>query len=487
MAKRLEKDDILGASFFFVRGAEGLSSTRLVYSTIAYQLAQHQPTLSKHIVTAARKHLTRGLTQAPEFELDDLIVQPMRTVGSDHKPIVIIIDAVDECTESAQELVPRMLHLLMEAVHEIPFPLRILITTRPELHIQDAFQSEKYTQDTRAFTLHDISRGIVDTDIFRYIQKCLESMRHGVELLKARATAIVDLTKRADGLFIFASTAISFLRQQSEDIIRGFDTLLCMGQDSGHDAEMTMTQLDMLYVVVLRDAFPEVYLERPGAKERVQRILGSFAVLQDHVSPAAMAELAGASLQDVRNVLSRLPALVLIGTADDPRAVIRPLHATFPQFLTNPARCKNPDFYVDAASHHGHLAASCLALLNTHKGLRRNLCRLGDPSVAKDDVPNLRTLVDERVPGYVQYACFHWGTHLSQAGLDQQAQDLLVTFCDSRLLLWLEALSFLDRLDVSVQALVIARTWVQVRTGTSHVGSISHILRVRNVDGRRYS
>lgn len=53
VAKRLERDGVLGASFFFVRGSNDLATTRLIFTTIAYQLSSYQPATTRDIVHAA--------------------------------------------------------------------------------------------------------------------------------------------------------------------------------------------------------------------------------------------------------------------------------------------------------------------------------------------------------------------------------------------------------------------------------------------------
>lgn len=166
-ARRLERDKLLGATFFFVRGDQKLSTTDFVIPTLAYQLSENQPDLFPHIVEGARKHTHH---QGLEWQLDELIVGPLKHIPSDHSPIVIIIDAVDECTVSSQAEVARFLYLLLEKIRGLSVPLRILVTTRPELHIENALNSYEFRDVAKPFKLHDIPRHIVDSDITLYLE-----------------------------------------------------------------------------------------------------------------------------------------------------------------------------------------------------------------------------------------------------------------------------------------------------------------------------
>lgn len=451
---------MLGASFFFNRGEDDLNSTRLVFSTIAYQLARYHPSFFEPIVEAVKAYVTPGMPQAAQFEVDNLIIQPLFSASRRQERVVAIFDAVDECTEKGQKQIPLMLQLLLKIATSVRFPFRVLITTRPELHIEDALQSDEYKDGAEVFTLHDIPRKQADADISLYIQTSLQRISHGSWLLKFRPGSVEDLTTCSEGLFIFARIAIDFLGDQREGIVNAFDALPRPGQSSIASSMVTLSQLDKLYDVVLKTALPEGadFLQPPDARLRMGNILGCFAILQDQVSPAAMAAISGYSVQDVRGVLSRLSSIIIMRGNDDP---VRPLHATFLQYLIDPARC-HPNYSVEPSLHQNRTATSCLTLLNKHPAVRRNPCDLEDPTVPKVDMQNLRQVVDEKIPTHVQYACLHWATHLFQTAHSDELEDLLATFCDSRLLLWLEALSLLGRLDLAVHALLHALSWTKV-------------------------
>ncbi|KAJ3522795.1 hypothetical protein NM688_g8823 [Phlebia brevispora] len=66
-AKRLEDKRMLGATFFFVRGSEKLSTARFVLPTIAYQLARLHEDLCPRIIEASKEHLKHSQHQQLEF------------------------------------------------------------------------------------------------------------------------------------------------------------------------------------------------------------------------------------------------------------------------------------------------------------------------------------------------------------------------------------------------------------------------------------
>jgi hypothetical protein len=88
----------LGASFFFSRGGGDLASTRRFAATIAVQLAEASPQLRRHIADAtAATHRIHGLGLYDQWER--LILQPLAQLSTEAfpHPLVIVVDALDEC------------------------------------------------------------------------------------------------------------------------------------------------------------------------------------------------------------------------------------------------------------------------------------------------------------------------------------------------------------------------------------------------------
>lgn len=187
-----------------------------------------------------------------EYGLDELIIEPLLKLPTDRPPIILVIDALDECMDSAQELIPKMLYLLAARVTTISFPLRIFITSRPDYHIENALDSVDFRKDRNLFKLQDVPRTTVGQDIEKYIQHRLSKTFQGEELLIERPNAIAELAKKADGLFIFASTAVNFLDEDPDYAVQRLDILLADGM---HNSQQDLSYLDQLYTLVLQNAF----------------------------------------------------------------------------------------------------------------------------------------------------------------------------------------------------------------------------------------
>ena len=114
-----------------------------------------------------------------------------------HKPIYIIIDALDECPDSSGMPTPRegVLNLLEELL-QLGLPnLRICVTSRPEVDIQNALGPLANT----SVSLHDQSGQIKDiSDYVRsvaYSDKKMRSWR-----VDQKELVIGELSNKADGM-----------------------------------------------------------------------------------------------------------------------------------------------------------------------------------------------------------------------------------------------------------------------------------------------
>ena len=466
-ALRREHEGDYGASFFFVRGEADLDSTRLVFPTLAYELAQSHDALRPHIINAAREHLKRGKIQQMKFQAPSLLHRPVHDVGGQHPPMVLVIDALDECSEETRNLVPEMLDWLIASVRQAQFPLRIFFTSRPNSLIENTLRRSQWSSLVHTISLHDLSPESVKRDMAIFVRDKITKLPAGQALLQERPEVADRLAERAEGLFVYAKTAMDFLGDYPGFVEDGLDELLSEGSSQFAAA---LQPLDDLYLTVLEIAFPSKDLSQiPRLRQALDSTLGNIAVLRNPISPAVLESLTGVPRKDICNVLSRLRAVVLFDESS-PDEKFRAMHATFPQFLVDANRCMSPWYRVDTKRQHARLAAGCLRALGA---LEENMCRLPDPAVRRADVPDMAERLEMYVPEHVRYACAHWAAHLGDAcelgkrhiGTACGCREIgerLATFARTKLGAWVEMVSYMGRLDTVNEALGAARTYLQV-------------------------
>ncbi|EMD35810.1 hypothetical protein CERSUDRAFT_106510, partial [Gelatoporia subvermispora B] len=239
-----------------------------------------------------------------------------------------------------------------------------------------------------------------------------------------------------------------------EVALRRLDSIL-----EGKTHVLGLSTLDSLYLTVLENAYTQSDMEEVSVSHRVQAVLASIVVLQDRVSLDVLTHLLDLSAEDAFETLRELQSVIFFDELDLHAGKIRPLHLTFREFLSDKARCKNNDFYIDTHFYHGRLAVTCLELINS--AMHTNMCNLSHPTVFKDDLPDLQSLIHDNIAPHVQYACKYWAIHLSNANVTERLSGALRVFCENKLLVWLEAMSLMSGLDTAVQAFTSSRTWCQ--------------------------
>lgn len=143
----------LGGSFFFSQNQAERADGRRVLSTIAYQLAYSIPSFQARLLEAVKAD-PEARSSDLRTQLRKLIVEPLQDVVDAPCPIIIVLDAVDECENPAQA--KEILTLLAETASHLPpyLRLRILVTSRPEAHLHPPVLRSTSQAAWTVFDLH---------------------------------------------------------------------------------------------------------------------------------------------------------------------------------------------------------------------------------------------------------------------------------------------------------------------------------------------
>ena len=213
VAERAANEKTLGASFFFSRDEGNRKTLKSFCTTLAYQLSCHHPKIAEQ-TNATLEEAPEVAERDPVHQFDRLIAKPLRTAIGE-MPILVVIDALDECEEDDAEII---LSLLAQEVPQIP-RLRVLITARPEQHIRSVLEQD-HNHDQ--FHLHDIDQSIVEADIRSYLEfrlsvgqvrKTFPDLRSIWQLTEEQMNTLVAVSGK---LFIIAATAANFILDRKQ-------------------------------------------------------------------------------------------------------------------------------------------------------------------------------------------------------------------------------------------------------------------------------
>lgn len=480
--RQLRDKSLLGAWFFFLRGDPNRGSVARIVPTIAYQLARSQPAFLSHIATAAREYRDRYQSGSLEEQFESLIMKPLESVQAQSlnlpkRRVVIVLDALDEADGDLISL----LKSLKKTVEKQDF-FRIVITTRPEPVVTNAFTQAEVDTNSKRVIMEKIPRDTVDGDIRIFLESRFEFLRFGKELIDSHPEAIAVLTERAEGLFIYARTVMNYLKEIKTLEVSTDKLAEILAGNIGTDG---MSELDKLYLFVLQNAYDDSAMKNQRVNKRVTTVLAGL-VLDGQVTPEVLGPLMGLTEKEIITTVEDLRSILSCDGEDLQTGVSRPLHLTFREFLADDKRCTNSAFYVDRSACRLKFAKACLHTLNivlSHCVFRRsnddsNATAAGGDAYGRSIVDGAesedtrggrfegrRLLILQHVRAYARYACVHWTEHLvrNEPTGDPILVQLLEDFCKKGLLAWIEVMSYVSNPDETNSMLSHAHSWAKVR------------------------
>ena len=360
-------DGKLGASFFCSRDFEGRSNLQAIFPTLAFQLAYRYFLFRQQLIQVLKANPNVG-QETLCSQMESIIVDPLKATRI---RTLIIIDALDECKD--EDPASAILSILSRYVDEIP-NVKFFITGRPEPRIRSGFRLESLRPITEVLRLHGVERSSVDGDIKLFFKTWL------TEIAKARSdcnfaqdwpnSSDVDiLCKKAAGFFIYASTVVKFITSKNHTPTKQLDQIVSLPESTTLEGR---SGIDLLYTQVLEQAIDDMDADTEEIFSHFRTVVGAVLLVLNPLSTTALSELLGVS--DISTTLHPLHSLLLVpDTTEDP---IRAFHKLFPDFLMDPVRCRDEQYFVDPTVHHAETLLSCLGLMR--KRLKRNICNLDD-------------------------------------------------------------------------------------------------------------
>ncbi|KAF9786322.1 hypothetical protein BJ322DRAFT_781146 [Thelephora terrestris] len=451
VAERVFACGQLGASFFCSRDFEDRSNIKLIFPTLAVQLARKYTDFRSYLVPLVRSD--PGVADESLYnQMYKLIVRPLNKFNISP---VIIIDALDECQD--EEPASAVLSILGQFVSKIP-EAKFFVTGRPEPRIREGFRLPMLAEVTDVFVLHEVEPSRVDNDIRLFFGHKFSDLARRRSLDDWPTKEQLDLLcERAGGLFVYAVATVKSIDKPSTNPRKQLNLLLQSPESSTREGKTRLTgntTLDLLYTSILQEAFSDV--NGPDNDPMVRSVLGAMILAANPLSPSTIAKVLGLDPEDVFPLLSLVQSL-LIFQDQDIDFPVRPFHKSFFDFLIDPDRCTNQRFHVFPPEHHLQLSIGCLNLMN--RTLKQNMCGLPD-GVANSDVHDLKDRIENFIDPALRYACRSWHTHLVKGPAISLAapkiDSTLRQFLEGKLLLWLEVLSVLGAVKNAVNALQAA-------------------------------
>jgi hypothetical protein len=253
------------------------------------------------------------------------------------------------------------------------------------------------------------------------------------------STVIKELTGQAAGLFIWAKTLVEFvhLGEPQEQLLHIQNGVIGEGD------------MAVLYRQILETSF-----KSPSPK---------LATWFCTIAGAIIVAKAPLSRQDIIHLLAIEPLSMLdnilmgLHSVMDSGDVLRFSHQSFVDFLVDSESCP-PMFLVIEASHNKDLLQASLHAMEI--GLQFNICQLATSHICNNDVPNLHSLIKNKIPTHLVYSCHFWADHLQATIFDLKVFEAVKEFFHTKLLYWMEVLSLIKEMNTAMHALALTANWM---------------------------
>ncbi|KAF9527606.1 hypothetical protein CPB83DRAFT_934317 [Crepidotus variabilis] len=240
---------LVAGAFFF---GPGHVDAHDLLPTIAYQIAINIPGMRELINEAVMRDPTIP-SKSMELQLCHLIVEPLLALADGlhhiHHP-TILIDGLDECATTAAQR--SVLDIVADALVKHKLPLRFIVASRPESHIQLKFQVQPLSQLSKFIELENdlqakLDMGAFLVDSFDAIYEGHLEVMSEVPKPWPSAQEITELIIRANGQYVYLTTVVTFVDAEFFDPVSQLDVVL-----KGRPDYSEVSNIDFLYRQILQ-------------------------------------------------------------------------------------------------------------------------------------------------------------------------------------------------------------------------------------------
>ncbi|CAE6393883.1 unnamed protein product [Rhizoctonia solani] len=359
--------------------------------------------------------------------------------------LVVVVDALDECTDP--HIVEIFLDLLFRSISYLP--IKFYVASRPEPAIRNKMMSER--EHTRSILyLHEIEKSLVQADIKLYLKEELEFMTPAEFEIK-------KLAEHADNLFTYAETAVRYIgsKNRSMNSHARLSTILAAYPESKNTL---LSGLDVIYSAILTAAIDDEELIHQEQDE-IRLVLWTAICACEPILTSTLSALCGL---DEHTTMATLESLRSILHVSDRSTLVTTLHVSFPNYMFSLER--SGVFFCDKVAHNQFLAQQCFDIMKSQ--LRFNIGDIKSSFIPDSEIPDLGESIVANISDELFYACRFWADHLSRHPSSALLPEIY-RFLSQLLLFWMEVLCLKQVIHIGPNLLLKASRWVYSESHSS--------------------
>ncbi|KAJ7937047.1 hypothetical protein B0H13DRAFT_2424247 [Mycena leptocephala] len=228
LCQRLQNARRLGGAFFFKRHHRTRGNAKVLFATLAYQLALSSRHL-KPLISQSVEDDPSVVARHMDVQLRRLIVEPCQSLTNNSPPI-LLVDGLDECQDEGAQR--EILQLIRKAhIRDIlgePSFSRILHS----INVQQSFE------DVRTYFRDEFAR----------IRREHRDTMGSVPIPWPSREVLNSLVEKSSGYFVYASTVIKFI---DDKYFRPTERLAAVQNLTATDSDAPFGALDQMYIQIL--------------------------------------------------------------------------------------------------------------------------------------------------------------------------------------------------------------------------------------------
>ncbi|KAF7969146.1 hypothetical protein HWV62_28234 [Athelia sp. TMB] len=397
IAKLLQDCGLLTSCFFFDRESNSRNTPRLLFSTIARDIAALYSAIAADISDSLEKEPALASADfSRQFEA--FIAGPLLRHPIDRQ-IVVVIDGLDEAVSDDGDT--DLLPILRDGITKLP-NFRLFLTSRPTRNIERFLSASDYV----SFLLLDIHSSENRQDIATYVDVMVRDAAISSQMGTPWPDEglIHDLKIMAEGLFIWIATVFAYLRSSYKPRAKLRALLTKSLPQSPHDPTK---KIDALYATILEECGD---WSDPDFCEDYAIFMGAIMAVKRPLSLAALRSLHSDNQGSLLYSLPQRFGSVLVGLYNE-HEPIHALHLSFREFVTARAaeRADTRKFFLSEKDYSCQLAELCLRTI-VRELTAAPVTGTGYLTRDEDDEPGIPNL--SGVSEQLLYSCESWGDHV---------------------------------------------------------------------------
>ncbi|KAL9057391.1 MAG: hypothetical protein Q9162_002336 [Coniocarpon cinnabarinum] len=366
-------------------------------------------------------------------------------------PVYLLVDALDECTTSLEELLNLVIRLSART------NVRWLVTSRNEVHIRERLSLRG------VHTSLELNSSHVSAAVSSFINARLQYLTQLKSYSSIQQMEVQrHLKTNAHDTFLWVALVCKELEKRRPGQVRKTLTLFPSGLERLYDRMLTQVdEQDIEDANLCRQLLRFVAVAIAPQKLCVLPILSDFP------------EDAQGNEQNTVELVERCGSFLTVRND-----LVHFVHQSAADFFTTSNGMRI--FAYGYQRQQKMMASLCIDLME--KTLRKNVCNLLSSGIQQKEISD-RDIVS-RLPESVQYACCHWlkhtekGTFVETTAAGLECRNTIQRFLKKHVLHWFEALALQERLSEAILGLAYLEVAAQAHQKDSLLDFV--------VDARRF-